>query len=437
VQPEHLRLLPLTHRQLATGLLAAAFVGPAPVINLVAFSGLIVLAAQLSWAAALVALLGVVLQLIFVVVLSRVVLAWIGAAMRSRRGRDLGVLLAGLAGLAYYPMSFLLSHVQRVREVAPWLADVLRWLPSGWAPRAVEAAAQRDWIFALLPLAGLLALAAVLWQAWSVLLRRRLAAPMGAAAGGPGPGLLGRVRSSGPVGAVVIKELRTWSRDSRRRAALLPVLVVGILLPVFPAVQNDGTGGIPFAGVTAAWFAGLAASNLYGFDGTAFWQTLVTPGAVRADVRGRVLSVLVVIGLPASLITLVLPGALGRWGMYPWALSLLAVVLGVGAGCAVFLSATAPYPLPPRTGNPFASSGNPGCAKVLVQISASLGQLFAAIPVLIVLIIGRVTGLALVEWLALPLGIAIGVGGAVYGARLAEERLIRWGPELLTVVQPR
>lgn len=86
VQPEHLRLLPLSHRQLAIGLLAAAFVGPAPVINLLAFSGLIVLAAQLSWGAAAVALVGVVLQLIFVVVLSRVVLAWIGAAMRSRRG---------------------------------------------------------------------------------------------------------------------------------------------------------------------------------------------------------------------------------------------------------------------------------------------------------------------------------------------------------------
>ncbi|MET8872721.1 hypothetical protein [Nocardia sp. NPDC004604] len=438
VQPEQLRLLPLSHRQLATGLLAAAFVGPAPVINLLAFSGLIVLAVQLSWGAAAVALVGVVLQLIFVVVLSRVVLAWIGAAMRSRRGRDLGVLLAGLAGLAYYPMSFLLNHMNAVRESAPWLADLLRVLPSGWAPDAVAAAARGDWLFALLALTGLFALTAVLWQAWSVLLRRRLIAPMGATSGAAGRGmLLGRVRPSGPVGAVVVKELRTWSRDSRRRAALLPVLLVGALLPVFPAIQGDSSRGVVFAGVSAAWFAGLAANNLYGYDGTALWQTLVTPGAVRADVRGRLLALLLVIGLPTLLLAVVLPGALGRWSMYPWTLSLLFVVLGVGAGSAVFLSVTAPYPLPPRTGNPFASSGNPGCAKALVQISTSLGQLVAAIPVLIVLVIGRVFDLTAVQWLALPLGIAIGVMGAVLGARLAERRLSDRGPEVLAAVQPR
>ncbi|MFX0574327.1 hypothetical protein [Nocardia nepalensis] len=438
VQPEHLRLLPLSSRQLATGLLAAAFGGPAPVINLLAFSGLIVLAVQLSWGAAAVALVGVVLQLIFVVVLSRVVLAWIGAAMRSRRGRDLGVLLAGLAGLAYYPMSFLLNHVEAVRESAPWLANLLRALPSGWAPTAVAAAARGDWVFALLALTGLLALTAVLWQAWSVLLRRRLIAPMGATSGAAGRGmLLSRVRPSGPVGAVVVKELRTWSRDSRRRAALLPVLLVGLLLPVFPAIQGDGSGGVVFAGVTAAWFAGLAANNLYGYDGTALWQTLVTPSAVRADVRGRLLALLLVIGLPTLLLALVLPGALGRWAMYPWTLSLLFTVLGVGAGSAVFLSVTAPYPLPPRTGNPFASSGNPGCAKALVQVTTSLGQLIAVIPVLIVLIIGAVSDLIAVQWLALPLGIAIGIMGAVLGARLAEQRLSDRGPEVLAAVRPR
>ncbi|MEV4240195.1 MULTISPECIES: hypothetical protein [unclassified Nocardia] len=438
VQPEHLRLLPLSHRQLATGLLAAAFVGPAPVINLLAFAGLVVLAAQLSWAAVGVAVVGVVLQLLFVVVLSRVVLAWIGAAMRSRRGRDLGVLLAGLAGLAYYPMSFLLNHVDAVRESAPWLANLLRVLPSGWAPVAVGAAARGDWLSAVGALVGLSALTGVLWWAWSVLLRRRLTAPLDSVSGAGGRGmLLSRVRTSGPVGAVVVKELRTWSRDSRRRAALLPVLLVGALLPVFPAIQGDGSGGVAFAGVSAAWFAGLAANNLYGYDGTALWQTLVTPGAVRADVRGRLLALLLVIGLPSVLLAVVLPGALGRWSMYPWTLSLLFAVLGVGAGSAVFLSVTAPYPLPPRTGNPFASSGNPGCAKALVQVATSLGQLVALIPVLIVLLIGLALDITAVLWLALPVGIAIGIIAAVLGARLAEERLSARGPEVLAAVQPR
>ncbi|MFD6161830.1 hypothetical protein ACFWF7_35325 [Nocardia sp. NPDC060256] len=437
IQPEHLRLLPLSSRQLAGGLLAAAFAGPAPVINLIAFAGLVLLAAQLGWAATLVAVVGIVLQLVFVVLLSRVVLAWVGAAMRSRRGKDIGVLFAGLLGVAYYPMSWLMSHVSALRDLPPWASSTVRWIPSGWASVAVEGAAQSNWLLAVLPLAGLIVVSLGLWQAWAVLLARRLTAPMNSVAGSTGGGLLGRVRQRGPVGAVLIKELRTWSRDSRRRAALLPVLVVGILMPVFPAFQGSGTGAVPFAGVTAASFAALAGANLYGYDGTAVWQTLVTPGAVRADVRGRLLALLIVLGLPTVLLALILPGALGRWSLYPWVLSLYAAALGVGVGAAVLMSALAPYPIPPRTGNPFSGSGNPGCAKVLLQFTVLFGQLFAVIPVLIVLLIGHFTELTAVEWLAVPVGIGTGVAAAILAARFAEQRLMTQGPELLAAVRPK
>lgn len=437
VQPEHLRLLPLSNRQLASALLAAAFAGPAPVVNLIAFGGLVVLAARWGVAATVVAVFGVLLHLVFVVLLSRVVLAWVGAAMRSRRGKDIGVLVAGLLGLAYYPMSWLLSHIGALRDMPPAVADALRWIPSGWAAVAVEGAAQGNWALAVLPLLGLALVSLGLWQAWSVLLARRLAAPMNSVGGSAGGGLLGRVRQHGPVGAVLVKELRAWSRDSRRRATLLPVLVVGVLMPVFPAVQGNGTGGVPFAGVTSAAFAALAGANLYGYDGTALWQTLVTPGAARADVRGRLLALLVVVGVPTALLALILPGALGRWGVYPWVLSLYAAALGVGVCSALMLSVMAPYPLPPRTGNPFSGSGNPGCAKILVQLAMIFGQLVALLPVLAILLVGRAVELKLVEWVAVPVGIAMGVGAILLGARIAERRLTTQGPELLTTLRPR
>ncbi|KAA8887291.1 hypothetical protein F3087_20595 [Nocardia colli] len=437
IQPEHLRLLPISSRQLAGGLLAAAFAGPAPVINVVAFGGLIILAAQLGWAATLVAVVGIVLQLVFVVLLSRVVLAWVGAAMRSRRGRDIGVLLAGLLGVAYYPMSWLFSHVSALRDLPPWASAAVRWIPSGWAPVAVEGAAQGNWLRALLPLAGLAVVSLGLWQAWAVLLARRLAAPMNSVAGSTGGGLLGRVRQRGPVGAVLIKELRTWSRDSRRRAALLPVLVVGILMPVFPAFQGGGTGGVPFAGVTSVSFAALAGANLYGYDGTAVWQALVTPGAIRADVRGRLLALMIVLGLPTLLLALILPGAFGHGDQYPWVLALYFAALGVGVGAAMIISTLAPYPIPQRTGNPFSGSGNPGCAKVLLQFVVLFGQLFAVLPVLAVLLIGHFTELKAIEWLAVPVGIATGIAAALIASRVAETRLTTHGPELLDAVRPR
>jgi ABC-2 type transport system permease protein len=93
--------------------------------------------------------------------------------------------------------------------------------------------------------------------------------------------------------------------------------------------------------------------------------------------------------------------------------------------------------MPPRTGNPFAGSGNPGCAKGLLQLTIGVGQLVAAIPVLIVLGVSRYFDLTAVEWLALPIGIAIGVGAALLGARLAADRLTTRGPELLAAVKAR
>ncbi|MFR9751301.1 hypothetical protein ACL02S_09715 [Nocardia sp. 004] len=435
VQPEQLRLLPLPNRQLAAGLLAAALAGPVSLVNLVAFGGLIVLAVQLSWTATVVAVAGVVLQLIFVVLLSRVILAWAGVALRSRRGKDLGVVLAGVVGLAYYPMSLLISRLESVRAAPHEVTTALRSVPSGWAPAAVESVQRGDRLGALLPLAGLAVLSLVLWQAWSVLLDRRLTVPPHPAVTTGSGVLLRRVRPNGPVTAVVLKELRTWWRDSRRRATLLPVLITGFLLPVFFSVQGSGTGGVAFAGITAAWFSGLAATNLYGFDGTAVWQTLVTPGAARVDIRGRLVAVLLVIGIPTTLATLVLPGALGRWELYPWVLSLLPAVLGIAAGAGVFLSVAAPYAVPPRTGNPFAVSGNPGCAKGLAQTAVSIGQLAALLPVLAILGLADHFQLTALAWVAVGAGIAVGGSGAVLGARAAERLLQKRGPELLAAVR--
>ncbi|MBF6245358.1 hypothetical protein IU471_17490 [Nocardia elegans] len=441
LQPEHFRLLPMSYRQLAIGLAAVAFTGPAGAVNLIAFAGLVALAAQLGVVPTLFAVAGMCLQLIFVVLLSRAVLAWIGAAMRSRRGRDLGVVLAGLTGLAYYPLQLLVSYLgPRLEHVSPGLGATLRILPSGWAPYAVQAAEEGHWWFGVGALAGLAALSALLWQAWAVLLRRRLtttAAPAGPVRAQAGSGRLDRLVRPTPVGAVVLKELRTWSRDGRRRAALLPLMLIGVVLPIFLGLQNGGAS-LPFAGVFVVWMAAMASADMYAFDGTALWHTLVIPGAVRADVRGRMIAWLLVVGPLAVVLTLVLPGAAGRPQMYPWAVSTLPVVVGVGVAASMFLSVYAAYPLPQQRGNPFAgNSGNPGCARALVQLAVGFGQLVVNLPVLGLLALGAYLHNALVQWSALPVGIVLGAGAALLGAQVATRRVEARGPELLAEVKPR
>jgi ABC-2 type transport system permease protein len=341
--------------------------------------------------------------------------------------------------LAYYPLSLLIPKMEpALEDRSTGLATAVRAVPSGWAPYAVEAAARGDLLWAVLPLLGLAGLALVLWQLWAVLLRRRLTTPPAPAEQviDTGNRLLDRYVPQTPTGAVVVKELRTWWRDGRRRAVLLPMLLIGFALPVFLAIQNRNTGTIVFAGVFVAWLASLAAANQYGLDGTAIWQTLVTPGAAGADVRGRVVAWLLLVGPVATLATLVLPGALGRAQLYPWALSVLPVFLGVGAAAAIFLSAYTAYPLPQQRGNPFAATGFSG-KRMLIQLTVGIGQFVVAMPVLVILGVGAALHNSLIEWAALPIGLATGVLAVWSGINLATTRLERYGPELLATVKPR
>ncbi|MGV9675267.1 hypothetical protein ACWDSJ_08300 [Nocardia sp. NPDC003482] len=441
LQPEHFRLLPISYRQLAVGLLAAAFTGPAALVNLVAFGGLVLLGAQFGVLPALFAVVGAIAQLVFVVVLSRVLLAWIGAAMRSRRGKDLGVVLAAMSGLAYYPIQLLISYVgPRLEHASPPVALALRISPSGWAPYAVEAAARGQWWFGTAAVGGSVLLSLLLWQAWAVLLRRRLTTPEAAAGrvrANSGGGVLDRLLPADPLGAVVAKELRTWWRDSRRRAALLPLMLIGIVVPIFLALQHN-QGALPFAGAFVVWMAAMASANMYGFDGTAIWQTLVVPGAARADVRGRMLAWVLIVAPFGLLLTLVLPPVVGLAKLYPWGFATLPVLLGVGIGTAMYLSVYAAYPVPQQRGNPFAGGGaNPGCARALLQITVGTGQIIFCAPVIAILTTGALLKSWLLQWVAVPVGVAIGLGVALFAARLAERRLLERGPELLAEVKPR
>lgn len=447
---EHFTLLPIRPRKLALGLYVIGFIGVPALVSLIAFASMVVYASGLGAAAVAVGVVFTLLQLLFVVLLSRVVVGAIGALVTSRKGRDVGILLVALIGLSGVGINYIVNSVgpALIQQRAPGLSTVIRSLPSGWGPVAIRAAADSRWGPVALLAAGMVVLLGVLLVLYSALLVRRTtrvahsgqgSAQVGRAGGEARRGLL----PATPVGAVAAKEVRTWWRDARRRVALVSTVIVGVVIAVVPAVSGLSSNGqssttsLPYVALIVAAFACMQAGNLYGFDGSALWQTLLTPGGERADVRGRQLAWLLIVAPVVVALAVIVPGVAGRSAAYPWVLGLAPALLGAGAGLIVLLSVFAAYPLPDqrKNTNPFASGGRPGCGRALLQLGMALLLVVAALPSAVLLLAGTLTEVDLLRWLATPVGVAVGAVLCWWWGRLAYQRLREQGPELFDLVR--
>lgn len=445
LRPEHFSLLPIRPTKLAAYLLAASFIAITAVVTLIAFASLVVYGARLGAGPALLGVVFAVLQLALAVLLYRVVLAAVGSLLSSRKGKELGIVLVALLGFAGVGVNYLVNSLgpALISGSVPEFATVMRALPSGWGPVAVHAAGAGDWTTAALLLAATAALVVLLTLAWGALLRRRttVSAFRGSArAPKSDTGSRRSVLPTHPVGAVAAKELRTWWRDARRRMALLSSLIIGLVFILVPTFSDDGgeakSGVTAFVSVLVVGFACLQAGNLYGFDGSALWHTIVTPRAYRADVRGRQLGWALIVGPIGLLLAAVLPAATGDVYAYPWVLGMVPALLGAGAGLLVLQSVYLPYALPdPRhNSNPFSAGGRPGCARALLILAMGLLLLLGAVPPAALALAGVLTDAPILGWLAVPVGVATGTVLAWWWGRLAITRLSESAPELLATV---
>jgi ABC-2 type transport system permease protein len=443
LRPEHFALLPIGSRKLALGLLAASFAGVAALVSLVAFLGLFVYGLTLGAGAAVVGLLFSFLQLAFVVLTYRVVMTALGALLTSRKGKELGVFLVALTGLSGVGVNYVLSSLGPaiIQGRAPEFATVMKILPSGWGAIAVREAGDGNWITALSLLVAMVALIGVLLALWGVLLARQTTttafrgSSRSKASDTDGPKRRSLLPAT-PIGAVARKELHTWWRDARRRVALLSTVMVGLIITVVPSLSGTSSPTLPFLPVLMVFFASLQGGNLYGFDGSALWHTLVIPGAERADIRGRQLAWALIVGPIGLLLAIVLPGVTSSGSAYSWVLGLVPAILGAGAGVLVLQSVYAAFALPDprRNSSPFSSGGRPGCARILQQLSIALLMIPAVLPVIAVEVAGTVTHLPVLRWAAVPVGIATGAVLAWWWGRIALNRLVARGPEILETV---
>jgi ABC-2 type transport system permease protein len=424
---DYFKLLPIPSRKLANAMMGAAFANVSLVFSLIAFSALIALGAQAGLVPALVGAAAVLLDLALAVVASTVAIAAFGPVISSRRGRDFGTVLVALVITLLSLASGLVPFVAKklTDGHSSVLAAVVKILPSGWGAVAVDAAGRSDWGLVALTLGGLVALIGFLVLAWPPLLARRLT--LSARGGGRTPahhsGAVRRpILPATPLGAVVGKELRLYSRAVLRSVLLMISFLVGVMVAVIPALTGRNSS-LPWGGLLFTVIAAACFTNFYGDDGTSLWLTLIVPGAARADVRGRMWAWFLVVGPAGLLLTVVLTAVSGQTWAWPWVLAAEpALVIGCTGLLALLgvLSVNGPAP-----------DGGPSPMRVLkVHIALIVLPVIAWLAPGALLLAGQLGHSTALKWLAVPAGIGWGALLCWWAGRTAEQRLAARGPEI-------
>ncbi|MET8950698.1 transporter [Streptomyces sp. NPDC004393] len=440
LDPTRLVMLPLRPQPLIRALLVASLVGIGPLFTLCLFAGSVVSVAH-GAAAYATAVVAVVLALLVCVALARAVAAANIRLLTSRKGRDLAVLSGLVVAVGAQLVNF---GAQRLGpggldQLNP-VADVLRWIPPGSAIGAVDSMSKGCYGIGLAQLALSAAAVAGLGTLWSRSLTKLMTSPNGstlqAAEPGPREGSstrLSRLLPAGRTGTVMERSLRYVWRDPKTKAAWVTSLAIGLIVPVFNALQ--GTGTVYFA-CFAAGMLGIQMYNQFGQDTSAFWMvamTISSPRDAYAELRGRALALLLITVPYAALVTVVTTALLGAWHRLPEVLGLSFALLGAMLGTGAWTSAGFPYSIP-QEGYKNVVPGQAG----LAWISIFGGMVSAALlssPVIAATIWLNVTsGGADWTWLLLPAGAVYGALLILLGLRLAAPRTARRLPEILAAV---
>ncbi|MFF1293319.1 MULTISPECIES: transporter [unclassified Streptomyces] len=441
LDPTRLVMLPLRPRPLVRALLAASLVGIGPLFTLCLLVGSAISVAHGGLAYA-VGVIAVVLALLVCVALARAVAAANVRLLTSRKGRDLAVLSGLVVAIGAQLVNFGAQRLgsSGLAELDP-AGEVLRWVPPASAIGAVESVSEGSYGAAVVQLALSAGALAGLIALWARHLTRLMTAPDGSTLQSAGESAsrertstgLGRLLPTGRTGTVVERSLRYIWRDPKTKAAWVTSLAIGLIVPVFNALQ--GTGSIYFA-CFAAGMLGIQMYNQFGQDTSAFWIVALTISSTRdayVELRGRALALLLITLPYATLVTVLTTALLGDWARLPEALGLSFALLGAMLATGAWASARFPYSIP-QEGYKNVAPGQAGLAWISI-FGGMVGAALLCAPVIVLTIWLNVTAHGDDwTWLLLPVGAAYGAGITLLGLRLAAPRTAARLPEILAAV---
>lgn len=389
-----------------------------------------------------------------------------GGLLRSRRFRDLSIVIFSLFGMSCYFISqafnFLLRDLSAESFENFSIIAYVQWAPSGAAARAIERAAAGDWLASLLWL-GLSALwlipiawgwhhvtsrlltGASLWGTGSAPREpnaqrpkpRPSQAPQSAARRGIGETLFGWVPFD--VYQLIFKELsQTWRVPQRRinmiQGMVMP-LIFAVIWGVNPWAGDDITGLSPWLflmlpGYTllAIWATG---QNMLGWEGPGLQTLLLAPIRRRTLFLGKSMGLLIQIAGTNAFLALVLGVVVQTWWVIPgWLIAIGATLAGFAATMPASVRFGHPVNLESTSRNTTSTGGG--------FMTGLVNGLF--LPMAVVALNAPIAGLFAyiywfdVQWLIWPGAfISLGYGLVIYnlGLTWADRLLLAYEPELI------
>ncbi|MGW2668993.1 transporter [Streptomyces sp. NPDC001272] len=441
LDPSRLVMLPLRPRPLVRALLASSLVGTGPLFTLCLAAGSVAAVAH-GAAGVVAAVLGAPLLLLGCVALARAVATANVRLLTSRKGRDLAVLSGLLIAIGAQLVNFASQRLAQqggLTALEP-VEAVVRWLPPATAVGMVDSAGKGAYAEAAAQLALTLAALAGLLGFWERSLTRLMVTPDGStlAAAEPekdrGTGGFWSFLPAGRTGAAMQRTLRYVVRDPKTKSAWVSALAVGMIVPVFNALQ--GTGSVYFA-CFGAGMLGVQMYNQFGQDTSAFWmvaQTISSPRDAYVELRARAAALALVTVPYTVLVTTVTAALVGNWERYPSALGLALALLGSMLCTGALASAHFPYSIPTEGAFKNVAPGQGG----LAWLGIFGGMLTSAVICSPVIALTIYTTFATVPGylplLILPLGVAWAALATWAGLRLASTTVSRKLPEILAAV---
>ncbi|HEX6819660.1 MAG TPA: hypothetical protein VF120_14885 [Ktedonobacterales bacterium] len=469
-----LQIYPVTRTEQMLTLVLATLFDLTGLVILGVFAGVVIgwHATPLSLAVTLVAL---VFAYVHTVTLSQLLLAALMGMLRSRRYRDLSIIIfvvmTSACSLSAQILPRVLNFSNPGAVTSLRLDNYVWWTPPGMAAQAITQADAGNYAIAGAWLAALIALVPVLLYIWARVLDRGITTAEMAGAGGsrrtrrrasptPAPASASTARPgaipatqtharrgllSGAALAITGKDLHYFWRDPQMKAAVFSSLLVLVYLfiPFFfnSPDRANGFASNPFSPIQVlfaplpALFITLSFSmNAFGYERAGAQTLFLLPVRPLDIFWGKNLAVATLAGVVGVGATIGIAALTGGWGYVPIALGVGLAGILVVLGCGNVISVLLPFRVRQmRMGQARFSSDN-GCLRGLLSFVTMLLVMALLLPVVAAVAIPLFVGEP--AWVVPALA-----GGILYGlllyqlaTRLIAPQVHRRAPDILAVV---